>query len=169
MPVVPQLAKKFPAFYGTLRFVTTFTRAQHLSQFWARSMQSIPSQPVSLRSILILSSHLHLGTTLTATAMYLQFQYHINMLMFMLEISVVISFVDCYWYFTVWRRLVHCSCMNLCCWEQETLIYELLYLSSWLTGCHCHTMGSLYLSVVQLNLAQLSQFHTFSDIFFMIS
>jgi len=28
-----QLAKKFPAFYGTRRFITAFTRARHLSLF----------------------------------------------------------------------------------------------------------------------------------------
>jgi hypothetical protein len=27
----PELLKKFPAFYGTRRFITTFTRARHLS------------------------------------------------------------------------------------------------------------------------------------------
>jgi hypothetical protein len=27
----PELLKKFPAFYGTLRFITAFTRARHLS------------------------------------------------------------------------------------------------------------------------------------------
>jgi hypothetical protein len=27
----PQLLKKFPAFYGTQRFITEFTRARHLS------------------------------------------------------------------------------------------------------------------------------------------
>jgi hypothetical protein len=27
----PQLAKKFPAFYGTQRFITALTRAHHLS------------------------------------------------------------------------------------------------------------------------------------------
>ena len=27
---VPQLVKKFPTFYGTLTFITTFTRARHL-------------------------------------------------------------------------------------------------------------------------------------------
>ena len=29
--IVPHLVKKFTAFYGTLRFVTTFTRARRLS------------------------------------------------------------------------------------------------------------------------------------------
>jgi hypothetical protein len=35
-----------------------FTRALHWSLSWARSIQSIPSHPISLRSILILSTHL---------------------------------------------------------------------------------------------------------------
>jgi hypothetical protein len=34
-----------------------FTRALHWSLSWGRSIQSIPPQPISLRSILILSSH----------------------------------------------------------------------------------------------------------------
>ena len=56
-----QLVKKFPAFYGTRRFITTFTSARHLSLSWASSIQSIPPLPTSWRSILILSSHLLLG------------------------------------------------------------------------------------------------------------
>ena len=32
-------AKKFPAFYGTLRFITAFTTTQHLSLSSARSIQ----------------------------------------------------------------------------------------------------------------------------------
>jgi hypothetical protein len=38
-----------------------FTRALHCSLSWARSIQSIPSHPISIRSILILLTHLHLG------------------------------------------------------------------------------------------------------------
>jgi hypothetical protein len=38
-----------------------FTRTLHWSLFWARSIQSIPSHPISLKSILILSTHLRLG------------------------------------------------------------------------------------------------------------
>jgi hypothetical protein len=38
-----------------------FTGALHRSLSWARSIQSIPYHPVSLRSILILSTHLCLG------------------------------------------------------------------------------------------------------------
>jgi hypothetical protein len=33
---------KFPAFYGTRKFITAFTSARHLALSWARSTQSIP-------------------------------------------------------------------------------------------------------------------------------
>ena len=51
----------FPAFYGTWRFITTFTSACHLPLSWASWIQSIPLHPTSWRFILILSSHLCLG------------------------------------------------------------------------------------------------------------
>jgi hypothetical protein len=38
----PQLVKIFPAFYGTRRFITSFTSAHRLSLSWARSIQSMP-------------------------------------------------------------------------------------------------------------------------------
>jgi hypothetical protein len=38
-----------------------FTRALHWFPSWARSIQFIPPHPISLRSILIVSSHLRLG------------------------------------------------------------------------------------------------------------
>ena len=44
-PVGPQLVKKFPAFYGTRRFITASTSARHLSLSWAGSLQSIPQIP----------------------------------------------------------------------------------------------------------------------------
>ena len=53
-----QLVKKFLAFYGTRRFITTVISAHHLSLSWASSIQSIPPHPTSWRSSLILSSHL---------------------------------------------------------------------------------------------------------------
>jgi hypothetical protein len=56
-----QLVKKFPAFYGTRRFITAFTSTRHLSLSWASSIQSITPHPTSWRSTLILSSHLRLG------------------------------------------------------------------------------------------------------------
>ena len=55
-----QLVKKIPKFYGTRRFITSFTSARHLYLSWASSIQSIPPHPTSWRSILILSSHLRL-------------------------------------------------------------------------------------------------------------
>ena len=36
-----QSVKKFPAFYGTRRFITAFTRARHLSLSWASLIQSL--------------------------------------------------------------------------------------------------------------------------------
>ena len=56
-----QPVKKFPAFYGTRRFITAFTSAGHLSLSWASSIQSIPPTSHFLKIILILSSHLRLG------------------------------------------------------------------------------------------------------------
>jgi hypothetical protein len=51
----------FPAFHGTQRFSTEFTRALHLFLSLARPIQSISPHPTSPRSILILSTHLCLG------------------------------------------------------------------------------------------------------------
>ena len=56
-----QLVKKFPAFYGTRRFMTAFTSFRHPSLSWASTIQSTCPQPTSWRSILILSTHLRLG------------------------------------------------------------------------------------------------------------
>jgi hypothetical protein len=56
-----QLVKKFPAYYGTRRFITAYTRPRHLSLTWARSMESMPPHPTSWRSILVFSSYLRLG------------------------------------------------------------------------------------------------------------
>ena len=56
-----QLVKKFPAFHGTRRFITTLTSFRHLSLYWASPLQSIYPHPTSWRSILILSTHLPLG------------------------------------------------------------------------------------------------------------
>ena len=56
-----QLTKKFPAFHGTPRFITTLTSVRHLSLSWASPIQSIYPHPTSWRSILILSTHLCLG------------------------------------------------------------------------------------------------------------
>jgi hypothetical protein len=47
--------------YRTWRFITVFTRAHHWYLSWVRCIQSQPPYPISLRSILILSSYLYLG------------------------------------------------------------------------------------------------------------
>jgi hypothetical protein len=47
----PKLLKKFPAFYGTRRFITIFTRARHLSLSWPRLIQSMPHPPSNLSKI----------------------------------------------------------------------------------------------------------------------
>ena len=54
------LVKKFLAFYRTRKFITAFTSTRHLSLSRATSIQSMPQNPTSWRSILILSSHLRL-------------------------------------------------------------------------------------------------------------
>ena len=56
-----QLVKKFPAFYGSRRFLTALTSARHLSLSWASPIQFSYPNPTSWRSILILSSYLRLG------------------------------------------------------------------------------------------------------------
>ena len=56
-----QLVKKFPAFHGTRRFITALTSLRYPSLSWASPIQSIYPHPTSLRSILILSTHLRLG------------------------------------------------------------------------------------------------------------
>jgi hypothetical protein len=52
---------RVPAFYGTRRFITEFTRALHLYLSWAWPIQSTTLNPISKWSILMLSIHLRLG------------------------------------------------------------------------------------------------------------
>ena len=56
-----QLVEKFPAFYGTRRFITALTSVRHLSLSCASPIQSTYPHPTSWRPILILSTHLRLG------------------------------------------------------------------------------------------------------------
>ena len=56
-----QLVKKFAAFYGIRRFITTLTSVCHLSLSCASPIQSTYPHPTSWRSILILSTHLRVG------------------------------------------------------------------------------------------------------------
>jgi hypothetical protein len=41
-----KVAKKFPEFYGTRRFITAFTRAHNLSLSWSTSIQSMSHIPL---------------------------------------------------------------------------------------------------------------------------
>ena len=56
-----QLVKKFPPFHGTRSFITALTSVRHMSLSWASPIQSIYPHPTFWRSILILSTNLHLG------------------------------------------------------------------------------------------------------------
>jgi hypothetical protein len=56
-PRLVKLLKNFPALYGNRRFITVFTRVLHWSLSSVRSIQSITSNFISLRYILILSTH----------------------------------------------------------------------------------------------------------------
>ena len=42
-----QLVKKFPALYGTRRFITAFTSARHMSLSMSSSIQSVPTHHTS--------------------------------------------------------------------------------------------------------------------------
>jgi hypothetical protein len=56
-----QLVQKFPTFYETWQFITTFTRSHCLSVSWAMWTQSFHSISFLLRFIIIPSSRLGLG------------------------------------------------------------------------------------------------------------
>jgi hypothetical protein len=55
--IIFQLVKKFPV-NGTWRFINMLTRAHPWTLSWATWIQSVLSNPSSVRSLLILSSHL---------------------------------------------------------------------------------------------------------------
>jgi hypothetical protein len=57
----PQLVKRFSASFSTQRFITMFTKAQHLCLSSVSSIQSRHSQIISFTSIQIFSSNLCLG------------------------------------------------------------------------------------------------------------
>jgi hypothetical protein len=52
--------QEIPRLYGTRRFITVFTKARHRSLTRTRCIQSTTFHPISLRSTLILSCHLHI-------------------------------------------------------------------------------------------------------------
>ena len=57
----PRAPKKYPAFYGTRKFIIAFTSSRNLPLSRASSIQSIPLHPTFWKCILTLSSHLCLG------------------------------------------------------------------------------------------------------------
>ena len=59
----PQVVKKFPAFYGTRRFIAAFTTARFLSLSRARSIQCIPPPIIFLEEPFNFYSHLKVGSS----------------------------------------------------------------------------------------------------------
>jgi hypothetical protein len=51
------LSKNILLSYGTRKFITVFTKARHWTLSWASWIQFAPLIPISLSSILMLSSH----------------------------------------------------------------------------------------------------------------
>ena len=54
-------SQEIPLIYGNRKFIAAFASARHLSLSWVSSIQSVIPHPTSWRSILLLSSHRHLG------------------------------------------------------------------------------------------------------------
>jgi len=54
--IITQLVKKFPAIYGTWRFITMFIRSHHCSLSWTKWLQPTTSHLISLQSILMFLS-----------------------------------------------------------------------------------------------------------------
>jgi len=59
--IITQLIKRFPAIYGSWKFITKFTWGHNWILFWTRRINSTLSHHIFLRSISILSSHLWVG------------------------------------------------------------------------------------------------------------
>jgi hypothetical protein len=55
--------QKLPANYGTQRLITMFTTTIHWCLNWPKLINCTPSHPISLKSFLLVSSHLFLGLT----------------------------------------------------------------------------------------------------------
>ena len=62
-------SQETPAFDGTRRFITMFTRACHCYVSWARWIQSTSSHYIYLRSTFVLSSHLGISVTVTTSGL----------------------------------------------------------------------------------------------------
>ena len=108
------LVKKFPALYGTLKFITSLTRsARHLSLSWAKSIQSMPPRPTSWRSISILfpstpgSSKFskwslslrfpHQTPVYTSTLPHTRYMPHLSQFFFIVRTHTCVFFLNVYW------------------------------------------------------------------------
>jgi hypothetical protein len=60
-PTGAQLLKNFPTFYGTRRLITEFAKVRLWSLSISKGIQALSPHPISLTSILVLSSQLRLG------------------------------------------------------------------------------------------------------------
>jgi len=56
-----RVLKNVSAFYGTRKFITLFTTVRHWTLISAGIIQSRPSQPICIRPMLVISSHVHLA------------------------------------------------------------------------------------------------------------
>jgi hypothetical protein len=63
-----QLAKKFPAFYGTLNFITALTSARQLSLYSARPIQCSPSHFIKGQLSITVPSRLGIPSSLCLSA-----------------------------------------------------------------------------------------------------
>ena len=86
-----QLVKKFPAFYGTRRFLTALRSARHLSLSWASPIQSSYPTPTSWRSILIKWLNTRHWKTYLMFRLYWLRRYSYGIL-FKFTISILLSF-----------------------------------------------------------------------------
>jgi len=84
--IVVELVKKFAIFNETRKFINIFIRAHHWSLTWARWIQPTSSHTVSLRYILILHCHLHIG--LSSYYIHLSCPEHLT---FLGSITLIIS------------------------------------------------------------------------------
>ena len=95
-PTDPHLVRKFHAFYGTQRFITTFARARHLCLSWARLIQSMPSQFTSRRSSLMLPFHHRVGLPICLLTSCFPHKIHVRLVCHISR-NVLINSAPSYW------------------------------------------------------------------------
>ena len=161
-----QLLKKFPAFYGTRRFITAFTKARHLSLSWARSIQYIPQHPTSWRSILILFSHLRLGLTSglfpwglrTETPMHLfclPFVPHCDVWMHLSNRTVERVQSGCS---NVQCRFVHMSLLRDISWPKTFAVFNLQFVLGVYSNCWCRKLIPVHTAQCNTNLNEIHKY-----------